>query len=381
MKNFRKLLLFVLVILFTAAAYSQTISRKEIALPDILGYKTLKCDFHLHTVFSDGLVWPSFRVEEAWMDGLDAIAITDHIEYRPHKDLVGGDFNTSYNIAKETAKPTGITVIHGSEITRSMPPGHLNALFISDGNPLKTDSWKDAILEVKKQGGILMWNHPGWRAQQPDGVAKWYDEHTWIYETGILKCVEIVNTVEYYPEVHQWCYDKKLAMMGNTDAHQPTSFGYKRENGTRRTMTLVLAKENSEQAIKEALIDGRTVVWASDTLYGKTEYLTALFDNSVKLKSNIVKATGREGVNLELKNNSDMNFTLLLAAQAEDLNVPLDLIVRAGETVVFTVRAKKDKTELNKEVSVEYYVKNLVPTPGKAQIVKIVLNAEIKPKP
>lgn len=27
----------------------------------------------MHTVFSDGLVWPSIRVAEAWMEGLDAI--------------------------------------------------------------------------------------------------------------------------------------------------------------------------------------------------------------------------------------------------------------------------------------------------------------------
>lgn len=30
--------------------------RKEINIPDILGYKTLKCDFHIHTIFSDGVV-------------------------------------------------------------------------------------------------------------------------------------------------------------------------------------------------------------------------------------------------------------------------------------------------------------------------------------
>jgi 3',5'-nucleoside bisphosphate phosphatase len=59
-------------------------SRQEIVIPDIDGYKVMKCDFHIHTVFSDGDVWPDYRVSEAWKDGLDAIAITDHIEYRPH---------------------------------------------------------------------------------------------------------------------------------------------------------------------------------------------------------------------------------------------------------------------------------------------------------
>ena len=57
-------------------------TRKEINIPNILGYQTLKCDFHMHTVFSDVQVWPTIRVYEAWRDGLDVIAITDHINYR-----------------------------------------------------------------------------------------------------------------------------------------------------------------------------------------------------------------------------------------------------------------------------------------------------------
>ncbi|HBG87129.1 MAG TPA: hypothetical protein DEG09_08890 [Marinilabiliaceae bacterium] len=49
------------------------IPRKEIRIPNVLGYQTLKCDFHMHTIFSDGDVWPAVRVQEAWEEGLDAI--------------------------------------------------------------------------------------------------------------------------------------------------------------------------------------------------------------------------------------------------------------------------------------------------------------------
>lgn len=56
---------------------------REIVFPNIPGYETLVCDFHQHTVFSDGSVCPSIRVEEAQKDGLDAIAVTDHFEWRP----------------------------------------------------------------------------------------------------------------------------------------------------------------------------------------------------------------------------------------------------------------------------------------------------------
>lgn len=87
----KKLLLFLLLSI-PVLTFSQV--RNEIQIPDILGFKTLKCDFHMHTVFSDGLVWPTVRVSEAYSQGLDAIAITDHIEYRPHKnDMPGASLN------------------------------------------------------------------------------------------------------------------------------------------------------------------------------------------------------------------------------------------------------------------------------------------------
>jgi len=60
--------------------------RKTINVPDIPGYKTLKYDFHMHTIFSDGVVWRTVRVDEVWNEGLDVIAITDHIERNPGKN-------------------------------------------------------------------------------------------------------------------------------------------------------------------------------------------------------------------------------------------------------------------------------------------------------
>ena len=41
---------------------NQSNVRTEISIPGFDGYETLKCDFHIHTVFSDGSVWPTVRV-------------------------------------------------------------------------------------------------------------------------------------------------------------------------------------------------------------------------------------------------------------------------------------------------------------------------------
>ena len=67
----------VLVAALLAACPVGGQSRDPLPVPDIPGYRTLKCDFHMHTVYSDGDVWPTLRVQEAWKDGLDAIAITE----------------------------------------------------------------------------------------------------------------------------------------------------------------------------------------------------------------------------------------------------------------------------------------------------------------
>ncbi len=89
----------------------------------------------MHTVLSDGSVWPDIRVQEALRDGLDAISITDHIEYLPHKDdIPHADRNRGYAMASQRAEGTGLIVINGVEITRSMPPGHSNAIFVKDAN-------------------------------------------------------------------------------------------------------------------------------------------------------------------------------------------------------------------------------------------------------
>ena len=60
---------------------SNDTSGRTIVFPDTEQYVTLVVDLHTHSVFSDGHVWPKIRVAEALRDGLDALAITEHLEY------------------------------------------------------------------------------------------------------------------------------------------------------------------------------------------------------------------------------------------------------------------------------------------------------------
>ena len=253
--------------------------RNEIRIPDFDGYKTLKCDFHMHTVFSDGKVWPDIRVAEAWKEGLDAIAITDHIEYRPNKETLKGDINESNKIAKKAADAMGFIVIKGTEITRNKPLGHLNALFINDALPMDVEDPLASIDEAVRQGAFIMWNHPGW----PDDKSTLYPVHEELIKAGKLHGVEVFNHVEYYPVALDWCKKMNLAFMGNTDIHDLVSITYN-SNGSFRPMTLVLAKERNAESIKEALFAKRSIAFFNGELAGKAEHLKGLLKASLKIR-------------------------------------------------------------------------------------------------
>ena len=296
----------VLIIFGHLSGYTQI--RNEIDIPDIPGYKTLKCDFHLHTVFSDGKVWPTVRVDEALKEGLDAIAITDHIEYKPYKEYVSEDHNASYEIAKRYAQDKNIIVIKGGEITRDYPPegpGHINAIFLKNVNLLDTENFIDAIKEADKQGAFIFWNHPG---PPHHDTAKFYRIHKKLYEEGFMHGIEAANTNWIWPEVLNWCLEKDLTLLGNSDLHQPYKTAPLRtRDHERRFTTLVFAKEKSKPAIKDALLNHRTVVWAKDKIIGKEEYVKALFDESVEIK---LIQDNNKYQQYKLTNHSDFSFCL-----------------------------------------------------------------------
>ena len=75
-------------VLFSGNIISKNKSDKprKLFFPNIDGYQTLISDLHQHTIFSDGLVWPTIRVDEAVYDGVDVISMTEHLEYQPHRE-------------------------------------------------------------------------------------------------------------------------------------------------------------------------------------------------------------------------------------------------------------------------------------------------------
>ncbi|MEX0929378.1 MAG: hypothetical protein WDZ53_08235 [Balneolales bacterium] len=299
--------------------------RPSVNIPDILGYKTLTSDLHTHTVFSDGQVWPPIRVEEAWQEGIDIISLTDHVEstnlYRlksifgENIDREGGfypDRNRSYEVAKPSAENRDILLLKGVEISRTMPPGHHNAVFINDVNKINTPhpQWKEAFTEARKQGAFIFWNHPA-TFPAPERTTIWWEEHTWLLENDMMHGIEVVNGRRYDPVAHQWAIDKKLAIIANTDIHGPIGMSYDIHNGERRPMTLVFAKERSMEGIKEAYFDRRTVAYYDNKLVGDPKFLDPIFFNSIQVES--VRRTG-QGFQVIINNPTEIPFELSKAA-------------------------------------------------------------------
>jgi len=293
--------------------------RKLIRFPDFGGYHTMKCDLHSHTVFSDGDVWPSARVIEAWQHGLDAIAITDHLEHgHLVRKTLAGDFNTSCDIALQKGKEINFIVIKGTEISRAKPFGHMNALFITDANPLSTPEPLDAIEIALRQGAFIMWNHPGY----PDNKSTVYPVQEELIKGKKIHGIEVFNEVDVYPVCMDWCKNMHVAFMGNSDIHELAADFYGKD--AIRPMTLVFASERTEKGIREALFAGRTAAYFNGNLAGRPEHLSLLLKASIEAKT----VDDGKGI-VEVTNHSDISYRISFDSGQVDLP--------AGKTVRTTL--------------------------------------------
>ena len=335
MIRIKTLLLLVIISINYSAIYGQKTEKytRKIFFPDIDGYKTLLTDFHQHTVFSDGSVWPTIRVEEAIKDGLDAISLTEHLEYQPYsKDIPNPDRNRAYNIAKRFAENKNksldrkLIIINGQEITRSMPPGHINAIFLNDANKLlhPKDSLK-GILAANKQDAFVFWNHPAWPAQRSDGIAKLDEFHKYLIKKKLLHGIEVVNELYYSEEALRLALENDLTIMGTSDIHGLVDWLFKvpddneSSNSTlpgHRPVTIIFSKDKSEDGIKDALFAGKTAVFYNELLIGKEENLKPLVEKCLVINNinDLELGYSEDGKStikkVEIKNVSDAPFIL-----------------------------------------------------------------------
>lgn len=308
---------------------ARDVHRKEIVIPQVNGFNVYKADLHTHTVYSDGQVLPKYRIREAWQDGLDIIAVTEHVEYRPveadfvsylekytdkkHKEAVNHrigadgitkdgimvDLNTAVQISQKIGKSYGLTIIPGLEITRDANEiGHFNALFTTDNNLVYDPDPYQAILNAKAQNAIVQHNHPGWKRK----TLAYSEFQAKVYGEGLVDGVEVVNGDEIYPGIVDRCVKEGLYITANTDIHATTAADYG-VNGSDRPMTFIFAKDKSLESVREALEAQRTLAFAFNNVWGADQLLKDLFLACVKVE----QVAGRKYL---LTNISSIPFVL-----------------------------------------------------------------------
>lgn len=315
----------------------QSRQRREIILPEVNGYTVFKADLHTHSIFSDGSVTPEFRVEEAWLEGLDVLAITEHLEYRPYeqkmvnflndllpegtkatntniigtgktdKDGIKSDLNYPVRLAEAAAKGYGLTIIPGIEITRTPETiGHFNALFTKDNNTIHDTDPLQAFRNARAQGALVMNNHPGWRRKNLDMS----EPERKAYAEKLIDGVEVMNGGEFYPRVIDYALEQGVFIASNTDIHGSSAEEYfvTTEGAVMRNMTFILAKDNSLESLKEALKARRTLAYSFGTIAGEESLLKAFFKASIATK--VVYTNPSNGNRtIRLTNTSSIPYT------------------------------------------------------------------------
>ena len=391
--NFIKYLLSA-ILLYSAYFYSHGTVRGfidhepvVINFPDTKNYQVYTVDLHTHSVFSDGHVWPTVRVGEAEHEGIDLIAITEHLEYQPHgMDIPHPDRNRSYEIAKGSTE-TDLLVVNGAEITRMFPPGHINAVFIQDANKLLNidrskqseldellkdatkkfidkytgNEWfndaglaalwpiEEALLEAKEQNAFVFWNHPVWSAETDNVETIVGDLNEYLFKENLVHGIEVVNGQWFSDEAFQIGLDYNLTLLGTSDIHGLTEWDYLNQPEGHRPLTLVLATDRTEESIKEALFDGRTVIWYKNDLIGLEENLLPLLEKSLEITDITYK--GRSIGNVELKNYTDVRFMLRVVDKSLIENSSNIIFVEPNESTIFELKyAKGNPISVNVEV-------------------------------
>lgn len=350
-----------------------------VVFPDVPGYYTLKMDFHIHTCFSDGTVWPTTRVSEAWYEGLDGISITDHLDTRLQK--FSGRFpsdsvnrNTSWQLASQKAASREMICIHGGEISLGgkMFPGHFNVHFISDATPISRiedealNSVADprkanekallaSLEEARRQGAFIVWNHPNWAVQAPQKT-EWLPIHRRIFKDGLMDGIEIVNQISglYSPEAFHWAIEKNLTVVSGTDAHSPMFETIDWAVGEHRPMTLVFARGKSEADVREALDSRRTAVYDNNKVYGP-ELVLEPFARACLAVEKVKRGKNRASV--YFKNNS--SIPLILSRVPGNNKIAYDRIIRLSPQESVTVSVTfKDESSMLEPIVMDFCIDN-----------------------
>ena len=245
---------------------------------DLYALRPLKGDLHTHTYYSDGRDGISMTPADYREEGFDFFALTDH--------------NRMYTsvLAKELYDgiPLGMHIMRGEEVHT---PGSLLHIVHAGGNESVCDKYihdrdtynkevadiaktvvdvdeqyrervamaKWASDKIRKAGGIAILAHPYWVPNRNNLSTELID---YLYTPELFDAFELVGGVRYdnlNKQLALWqekaMEGKYLPPVGSSDSHNH-DFAV---DGFGRNFTVVFAKENTTEAILDAIRNGYTL--------------------------------------------------------------------------------------------------------------------------
>lgn len=206
------------------------------SLPAPSGLTWLACDFHAHTLHSDGSLGLAELAALGVGSGLDVLAVTDHNTVSHHAALPA------------VSARYGLTLLPGQEVTTDR--GHANAFgdigWIDFRQPAST--W---VTAVRERGGLLSINHPlsgdcSWHhrlGERPPLAEIWH--WSWL------------DTSWTGPLAWWTAWGLDTAPVGGSDFHTPSQ-----GRPLAVPVTWVAAESSEPEAVLAGLRAGRTAVAA-----------------------------------------------------------------------------------------------------------------------
>jgi hypothetical protein len=246
-----------------------------------------------------------------------------------------------------------------------MPPGHLNAIFLTNSMPLASHQ--------------LAATRPAWRMSKarssfgitPAGGAQLKDNKVrLVRRTFVARRARL--PARHRSRERTRLLSRSAPLGDREEADHVQQLRHPRPAESRlsrppandhRPLTLVFAKDRSREAIKEALFARRTAVYSGEQLIGDEQYLKPIFANAVKFVKPSVKITGKDKYFLQLANTSDITYELERVGDVADLTTPKSLRLAGNKTVLFEVKAKANAANGTKQIAATYRVKNLLVGP------------------
>jgi len=257
--------------------------------PDLAGRRPLRCDFHIHTYYSDGRQSPTEMAIRGRELGLDVIAITDHNRHAPSQEAIIGAERLGLNLscllgeevsfdnwhALSVGARTGIRELYetpgarsevaqiGVELDKVELAGGLTS---AEYAPLK---W--AIETIHRHGGRAYLAHPYWvHSQRYHLDLRLYDQ---LVADGEFDGVELLGEVHYENNLLSIAHYQDLAAKGHVIPLIGCSDTHGAEHYYGCYWTIVLAKNATGTEVLDAVQEGYSAACSTVGPTGKHEGL------------------------------------------------------------------------------------------------------------